>query len=48
MIFSTSSRYVSGSQPGVGEEHRLGPDQEIVRQDDEAEEGGNVSSPLTW
>ena len=32
---------VSGSEPGAGKERRLGPDQEVVGQEDEAEEGGD-------
>ena len=32
---------VSGSQPGAGEQHRLAPDQEVVGQEDEANEGGD-------
>ena len=32
---------MSGHEPGASEERRLGPDQEVVGQKDEAEEGGD-------
>src|SRR5437588_4747195 len=32
---------VSASEPGAGKERRLGSDQEVVGQEDEAEEGGD-------